>query len=722
MSNECVRRALRAGVVLLVLLGLAVVGTAAGTAPAAADDDPTLGRVDAEHPLHLVTLDGPGTAAYRGPLPETYLRVGMLRQQQVLLEQVGAPDPTYRWTTALNGFAVRLSPEQADALRADASVALVERSTVRPLAGASGRTGAIGAPDRDRGGAGVVIGVVDSGLDPDSPLFADVPRLGRAPAGFGGECATGADWPRDTCNRKVVGARWYVRGFGEDRLRSSSVLSPRDDDGHGTQVASIAAGNSGVSVRVGGRLLGRYGGVAPQARLAVYKACWTAPDPADDGCATADLVTAVDQAVADRVDVLTLAVGGPAEIDTLALALLGAAEGDVVVVGAAGNEGRRGQAAHPVPWVTTVGGTAGPQRRGRVVTDGGPDLRGPDLTGASSTDRPVGPARVVRAADVAAPGVTADRARVCAPGSLDAAAVSGRVVVCDRGRVARVEKSRTVERADGAGMVLANTAPGSTDADFHHVPTVHLDGDAARALDRWLTRTPTARVTLRPLGTGPAPGRVVPWSSAGDPVGDLVKPDVVAPATGVLAAVPAAGRPGPWDLVSGTSAATAYTSGAAALARHRHPDWSATAVRSALASTAGPVDGAVLRTGAGRVRPAEVRRPGLVHDVAPGQYRRWLEGELTGELNVGSVMLAGGETTATRTVTNVTGRARYFSSRAIGFAGRVTVTPAAVRLGPGESATYTVTFAGDRRPDDGYVVWRGGSGTTTRVPVVVGNR
>ena len=79
-------------------------------------------------------------------------------------------------------------------------------------------------------------------------------------------------------------------GFGADHVRSTSSLSPRDDSGHGTQMTSIAAGNSGVSVEVPGLRLRSYSGVAPQARISVYKACWTAPDPADDGCSTADVV------------------------------------------------------------------------------------------------------------------------------------------------------------------------------------------------------------------------------------------------------------------------------------------------------------------------------------------------------------------------------------------------------------------------------------------------
>ena len=77
-------------------------------------------------------------------------------------------------------------------------------------------------------------------------------------------------------------------------------------------MASVAAGNSGVDVRIPGQRAGSYAGAAPQARLAVYKACWTTPDPRHDGCSTADLVTAVDRAVTDRVDVLNVSVDGQA--------------------------------------------------------------------------------------------------------------------------------------------------------------------------------------------------------------------------------------------------------------------------------------------------------------------------------------------------------------------------------------------------------------------------
>ena len=670
--------------------------------------------------LYLVTLDGPGASGYHGVLPTPLRRAEMRHDQDAVLATVGEPAPVYRWTTALNGFAVRMTRAQAAEVAADPHVTLVEKNAVRHLAGAPARTSGLAGPGHKRGGAGTVVGVIDSGIWPDSPLFADVPHLGRTPQDFHGACQDGEGWDAGTCNRKLLSARWFVDGFGADHVRTSSSLSARDDDGHGSEMASIAAGNAGVSVLVHDQRLGRYGGLAPQARLAVYKACWTAPDPDQDGCATADLVTAIDQATRDGVDVLNLSVGGPPTFDTVERALLGAAEADIVVVAAAGNHGSRSYAAHPGPWVTTVGSTTGVARRGRVVPSGGPSI-----TGAMASTRGVGPARVVIGGRVAAPDATNAQARVCMPGSLDASRVRGAIVLCERGTIGRVDKSAAVAAADGVGMVLANTGPGTVDADFHSVPTVHVDQAGARTLRHWLVAHPRGRVSLRPVGVERPPARLTAWSAGGDPTSGVLKPDVVAPGVGLLGAVPPSVRDTHWDFVSGTSAATAYTSGTAALLRSRH-DWSAPVVRSVLATTAAPVADrpSVLRSGAGRIRSAPQDRPGVVYSVSPGDYRSWLDGTVRPErLNTPSILLTGRDSDASRTITNVGGRALYFSSSASGFTRHtVEVRPAAVRLAPGESARFTVRVApavGVHPLDDGWVTWRGGNGTRARIPVLL---
>ena len=310
---------------LVVVAGLA----AAMIAPA---------QAESADRVYLVTLDGPGLAGYAGPATAEVQLDAMLAVQRDVLEGRDSGSVLYRWTSALNGFAVEMSAEAAERLSRDPRVALVEENDVRRLAGGLSAAALPATSQRGRGGAGLVVGVIDTGIWPDSSLFASVPGLGKEPRDFAGGCDAGAEWGADTCNEKLVGAQWFVSGFGADNLRTSSSLSPRDDSGHGTQMASIAAGNSGVSVDVPGLPQRTYSGHAPQARIAVYKACWSAPDPDDDGCATADLVTAIDRATRDGVDVINLSVGGPPGLDTVERALLGAAERDIVVIAAAGND------------------------------------------------------------------------------------------------------------------------------------------------------------------------------------------------------------------------------------------------------------------------------------------------------------------------------------------------------------------------------------------------
>jgi len=689
---------------LVGALALAVptaVPATAGAAGAVQVGDPS---------LTLVTLNGPGTSG--SDTPESDL----LARQDVVLAAIGAATPTYRWTTALNGFAADLTTAQVSLLDRTAGVASVEADAIRPLAGSPApmaRRLATASP-RLRGGAGVVIGVVDSGIAPDSPVFADVPGLGRDPERFTGSCAEAEGWVSDSCSRKIVGAHWFVDGFGADRIRASETLSPLDSIGHGTQVASVAAGNAGVTVRVDGRDAGRFGGVAPQARIAAYKACWGAPDPADDGCSTADLVTAVDQAVADGVDVLNLAVAGGEGVDTLQRATLGAAEADIAVIGAAGNTARSAYAAHSAPWVTTVGSTLGRTTRGAVRLPGGRSFVG--------GGRPIAVrGRVVLAAAARASGATRLAARQCRPGALDARRVSRRIVVCDRGGIGRIDKSLAVAQAQGRGMVLVNVRSGAVATDFHSVPTVHLTVRDGRALTRWVARHPSGAVRLARVEAAGGVRRAAAWSAAGDPRGPTLKPDAVADADAVLGALPGStGRD--WGLFSGSSAASAHASGLAALLRSDH-DWSAARVRSMVVTSASPLAGSsVLVQGAG-VLGTRAPTAHLTLDVRPQDWRRALRSGRTAELNSSSLLLPAARQRAVRTVTNVGSRPEYFSVTTSGFTThRVSVRPLAVRLAPGASARFTITVSGPTtqgRLDDGAIVWLGARGGVTRIPVAL---
>ena len=690
----------------------AVVAAALVTVPGAALADEGTPR---DVHLYLLTLQAPGLAGYGGALSDSaYGRVLEARQDQVLAT-VGASTPVYRWTTALSGMAVDLTDQQALELRSLPSVAAVERDQVRPLAALAARDPRLTSrAPAGNGGRGVVIGVVDSGIWTDSPVFAAVPGLGPVPSRFRGDCV---EAPTGLCDDKVVGARWFVAGFGSSRVASASSLSPLDDSGHGTLVASIAGGNEGVSVLVGDERLGTYSGAAPLARLAVYKACWTAPDPAHDGCSTADVVTAIDRATADRVDVLNLSVGGTTGVDTVERALLGATQAGVFVAAAAGNTDDGGHAAHATPWVTTVAATANPVRGGVVALPDGTTLPGAMASRTTVT------APLVDGRDIPAPTASAADAALCLPGSLDAARALGRIVLCERGSIGRVDKSGAVALADGVGLVLADQRPTDLHADFHAVPTVHVPRDSADQLRVWLGAHPEGLVTLRP-GSPVGAGSVPAWSAPGDPTLDLVKPDLAAAGVDALGArPPTADDAERWNTISGTSAATARVSGLAARIIALHRGWGPDRVRSALMTSAAPLAAtSSLRQGAGRIDGDAALQPGLVYVVPVRDYVRYLAGRLPGsELNLPAIKVSG-PAVVRRTLTSVGGRPMYYSVSATGFSRhRVTVQPEAIRIRPRGHATYTVTITGpaDRLPDSGWITWLGNNGITVRIPVVI---
>ncbi len=503
--------------------------------------------------------------------------------------------PVYRWTTALNGFAVALTTQQATELASDSRVALVEENAVRRLAGTAGPATRLTPNGGEGGGAGVVVGVVDTGIWPESPLFADSTELGRLPRGFRGTCSTGEDWGAGSCTNKLVAAQWFANGFGEDNLRSASSLSPRDDSGHGTQMASIAAGNAGVSVHLPGQRMGTYAGVAPQAAPGGVQGVWSTPDPRDDGCATADLVTAIDRATRDRVDVLNLAVTGPSSFDTVERALLGATEHGLVVVGAAGNDGHAAYAAHPSPWVLTVGAATGDPRRGRVASA----VRW--LSGRGHGFVPVGRAgptgRRRRGPREWSPGAPPQTLQSRQPGRLSYSRRHRPVPAWRRRPSGEVRGRRPGRRGrHGARQRTSQQRRLRSAQRPHRAPVA---GPGPRPHGRRPCRTTSqVRARARCRCAHPPPG-VTPPVQPRRPdrhAGEARRGRARDLRPRRRAAEPSAGPR--WDFVSGTSAATAWTSGlAASLLAQR--GWGQGLVRSALATSAVPVGGgaSILSTG-----------------------------------------------------------------------------------------------------------------------------
>ncbi|MBI2376701.1 MAG: S8 family peptidase [Deltaproteobacteria bacterium] len=564
---------------------------------------------------------------------------------------VGA-DVIYEYSTVFPGFAARMTATEASALETHPDVARVVPDTIsHPTTDRSddffalnntsvGLWGKLHAT-----GQGVVVGVVDTGIWPEHPSFADDGTLPPPPADWLGSCDGGDSFDPSLCNNKLIGARYYdagILGFGftEDDLRAmGEFISPRDAVGHGTHVSSTAAGNANIAASIQGRLLGTIGGMAPRAHIAMYKACW-----GPLGCAMSDLVAAIDTSAADGVDVLNYSIGGGAtEIWTPDSISFLYASDQVFASVSAGNSGPGdGSIGNPAvaPWVTTVGASTHDRTFNAKVYGGSWSFFG----ASNGSGTPLLP--LVDAANAGG--------ELCMPGTLDPGLVAGKIVLCARGGNARVEKSYAVMLAGGAGMILTNTADSEDEIiDTHFVPSVHVSAAEGAVIKAYIASTaaPTAKIDAAVKKTRPG-DRVAAFSSRGPNRGDgsLLKPDVTAPGVDILAGFsPTAGVPGEtFGILSGTSMSAPHVTGVAALIRQVHPDWTPSMVKSALMTTA--TSAMLDETGApatphdrgsGRIVPNRAWEPQLVFPTSFNDFVNYFFGMPGDELNIPSVSAVG---------------------------------------------------------------------------------
>ncbi|CAI5958885.1 unnamed protein product [Closterium sp. NIES-64] len=260
---------------------------------------------------------------------------------------VASTSMVYSYNFAANSFCAQLTPTEAQQLRARPDVGRVARGRkVRALTTYSPRFLKLGAPKgaweanggKMSAGEGVVVGILDTGIWPEHPSFANQ-GYGPPPKHWKGAC-TGLK----RCNGKVVGARYFLSAYEREygKIAPGEYRSARDAGGHGTWCAGAAVGNSGVVLTErDGTPIGTASGMAPRGRLAVYKALWyNASEGYGHDC---DIFAAVDQAVADGVDVLSMSIGSGEDTYFGDLPLLRAAEAGVFVTLAAGNAGPPGQ-------------------------------------------------------------------------------------------------------------------------------------------------------------------------------------------------------------------------------------------------------------------------------------------------------------------------------------------------------------------------------------------
>jgi subtilisin family serine protease len=638
------------------------------------------------------------------------------------LAKVGATK-LYDYTVVTNGFAANLTADQANKLARIPGVVRLERdqlakpdTTVSPhflgLDASGGLWDQLPGTNA-QSGAGVVVGVIDTGIWPENPYFAGNTGI-PVPADWHGKCQGGQMFPDTTCNDKIIGARYYFEGYGKKNIAKENYTSARDFEGHGSHTASTAAGNYGVPVSIDGNALGTGSGMAPGAKIAVYKVCWTGKTtPA--GCFNSDSVAAINDAVADGVDVLNYSIGGTTESpvnDSVSIAFLLASRAGVFVANSAGNSGPGASTLdHPAPWVTTVG--AATFRRAFQVVELGNGAR---YVGASTTPSLPTFKQIVTASSVKLAAATAADASRCFAGTLDPALAAGKIVVCDRGVNARIDKSFEVKRAGGVGMVLANVSPNSLNGDYHAIPATHItdrDGNAVKAYITAAGASATARIvplTAAELAAAPQVPEITDFSSRGPSTttgGDILKPDIAAPGNDVVAAVAPPGNHGrSFDFLSGTSMASPHIAGIGALLKALHPTWLPSEIKSAIMTSARDTVSSAhdpFAQGAGFVNPNGAADPGLVYPTTFNEYVGYLAsiGVVSGptpitasnlnQASIGIGKLAGVET-VTRHVKNVgTASATYNAAASVaGF--DVTVTPSTLTLAPGETGTFTVSF------------------------------
>ena len=709
----------------------------------------------------------------------------------------------YSYRYGFNGFAAEMTAAQAHKLENMPEVLHVWEDEIRPLA-TNFSPNFLGLFDSDGGlrgpegldGDGIVIGFIDSGVYPEHPALSDtqeadrpsacrstwaeVTFLGRwlcrrfdkredkivfdPPEDWNGTCETGESFDETHCNNKLIGARYFIAGAeNSGPIDAGEIRSARDVDGHGTHTATIAAGNR-VQASIFGTLVGGIEGIAPRARVAVYKACWLRPGDTRASCNTSDLANAIDSAVADGVHIINYSVGSsmlqinaPDDI-----ALMNATKAGVLAVVAAGNEGPNlGTIGSPAggPWAITVAASTrdGETSVDAMQIDAPPSIAGKYAVKEANFTPPLRDsdpieAELVLADDDDDAGGTGTTADACEP-LVNDSEIDGNIAFIERGGC---NFDLKIQHAGDAGAVAAVVYSIAGDpivmngnAALVDIPAVMIgqaDGNLIVA-EIEAGNTVTAVLEKSLLLTEPETGNMMATFSARGPgpVRDIVKPDVTAPGVNILAGfTPETANSMPdetFAYLSGTSMSTPHVAGVAALLMQARPDWGPSVVKSALMTSARQdlvqSDGESVANpfdyGAGHIVPNAALSPGLVYDVSDDEFDAFACGfdspavpetrcdELANagvsfapeDLNQPSIGLArlANEQTVTRRVTNVSDQSQTLVASVAAPPGiTVTVEPSNLSLGPGQTATFDVTFVYESGPLD---LWRFGALTWT---------
>ena len=644
-------------------------------------------------------------------------------------------------------------------------------------------------------GDGIIIGFIDSGVAPEHPALrdtreADRPRVCRSswgetsllgrwlcssyrrlpdtqvfdePEDWNGTCQTGERFVETDCNNKLIGARWFIDGAVETGpIDDNEFRSARDADGHGTHTITTAVGNR-TSASIFGTLIGDVEGIAPKARAVVYKACWLRPGTTRAACNTSDLANAIDAAVADGVDIINYSVGSSLTKITAPddIALMAATKAGVLAVVAAGNEGPNlGTVGSPAggPWAITVAASSrdGESSVEALQITAPPSIAGKYATLEANFTSPLQDVDPLEASLVlvddeddslpdGSTGTTSDGCQAI----VNADAIDGNIALLQRSGCRFDEMISNAADAGAIAAVVYNLAGDpivmNGEEGLSDIPAVMIGQADANLILAEFDDGNTVTVVLDKsflLTTDDTGNVMASFSARGPaPIADILKPDVTAPGINILAGFtpdPANATPGEdFAFLSGTSMSTPHVAGVAALLLQANPNWTPSAVKSALMTTArqdvsasaGLADANPFDFGAGHIEPNSALNPGLVYDVLDDEFDAFACGTSSpavaaarcdaladaglsfapADLNQPAIAVSRLISSATvrRRVTNVSDEADAYTAAVAAPPGiSIDVSPSTLSLGPGESADFDVTMNFLSGPLD---LWRFGS-------------
>ncbi|KAL2477041.1 Subtilase family protein [Forsythia ovata] len=517
-----------------------------------------------------------------------------------------------------------------------------------------------GILSKGQSGAGSIIGVLDSGIWPESESFKD-DGMEAVPSRWKGICQEGEEFNRSNCNRKIIGARWYIKGYEAEfgKLITSDgteFLSPRDATGHGTHTSSTVAGAWIENANVLGLGQGLARGGAPSAWLAVYKVCW-----ATGGCSSADILAAFDDAILDGVDVISMSLGSLPPLstyvdDTVSIGSFHAMAKGISVVCSGGNNGPYSETVvNTAPWVITVAASTIDRAFPIIITLGNNQtFVGQALYMSEDLDKFY---PIVYGEDIMSADAYEDDARSCVADSLNATLARGKVLLCFESRLQRfpVNAASTVKSVQGIGLVFAKFRTKEVSLCLD-VPCAQVDLTIGTSLLTYIgsTSNPVVKFNLPKTAVGQQISPNVALFSSRGPSSlspNVLKPDIAAPGVDILASWSAAAAAQPsgaienhlnpfkFKFASGTSMACPHISAIVSLLKVIHPTWSPAAIKSALVTTASLTDeygqaavaeGAPHKQadpfdyGGGHVDPNKAVNPGLVYDLNVKDHARFL--------------------------------------------------------------------------------------------------